>query len=160
MVMNVKGILVKYGPQHLAKGVERAFQELDNIIVGAPIQPSLAGNIAMSVLGAVGAFMAPKPFDEVLAIWGGHHSTTLWDYLEAALAPVPAARARLAYGQGGGGVPATVPGVGYTFLPTTGRAVPTRPGLSTQVRYAPQQRVVTAPKFIPGVLRPKYQHGA
>ena len=142
MVMDVKAILVKYGPQHLAKGVERAFVELDNIIVGAPIQPSLAGNIAMSVVGAIGAFMAPAPFDEILAIWGGHHSTTLWDYLEAAIAPAARVRA------------------GRTFIPTTGQFVPTRPGLAARTRYAPEQRIVTAPKFIPGVLRPKYMHGA
>ena len=35
-----------------------------------------------------------------------------------------------------------------------------RPGLSTRVKYAPEMRVVTAPKFIPGVLRPKFMHGA
>ena len=37
---------------------------------------------------------------------------------------------------------------------------PIAPGLSRSVRYAPEQRVVTAPKFIPGVLRPKYMHGS
>lgn len=37
--------------------------------------------------------------------------------------------------------------------------VATRPGLTRQIRYAPEQRVVTAPRFIPGRLRPKYQHG-
>ena len=147
MVMNVKTLLVKIGPQHLAKGVERAFDELDNIIVGSPIQPSLAGNLGMSVLGAIGAFVAPKPYDEILAIWGGHHSTTLWDYLETALVPT-VARAR-----------AGVARAARTYMPTTGRFVPTRPGLATTVKYAPEQRVVTAPKFIPGVLRPKFMHG-
>lgn len=37
---------------------------------------------------------------------------------------------------------------------------PVAPGLTTRVRYAPEQRILTAPKFIPGVLRPKYMHGA
>lgn len=140
--MELKSILVKWGPQHLAKGVERGLVELDKIIVGSPIQPSLAGNLAFSALGAAGAFMAPAPWDEILAIWGGHHSTTLWDYLEGMISPAPTARA------------------GLTYMPTTGRFVATRPGLGTAVKYAPEQRVVTSPKFIPGVLRPKYQHGA
>ena len=144
MVLKPKEVLVKVGPQHLAKGLERAFIELDKIIVGLPVQPSLIGNIGMTLLGVAGAFMAPKPFDEVLAILGGHHSTTLWDYLEAALVPAVRARAVVA---------------SRTFVPTTGGFVPTTPGLSARVRYAPEQRVVTAPKFIPGVLRPKFMHG-
>ncbi len=37
---------------------------------------------------------------------------------------------------------------------------PVRQGLTTQVRYSPEQRILTAPKFIPGVLRPKFMHGA
>lgn len=141
--MDVKTLLMKIGPQHLAKGVERGLVELDNIIVGWPVQPSLVGNLAMTGLGAIAAFMAPAPFDEILAIWGGHHSTTLWDYLEAGITPPPAV-ARAA----------------YTYIPTTGRMVPTRPGLGARVKYAPEQRVITAPKFIPGVIRPKYQLGS
>jgi len=145
MPQDIKAILIKWGPQHLAKGVERGLEELDKVIVGWPVQPSLVGNLGLAVLGAIGAFMAPAPFDEVLAIYGGHHSTTLWDYIEGMI--TPAARARLG-------------GAGLTYIPTTGQMVPTRPGLGATVRYAPEQRVVTAPKFIPGVLRPKYQHGA
>lgn len=141
-MLDAKGILVKWGPQHLAKGVERAFFELDKIIVGSPVQPSLIGNLAMTGLGALGAFMTPSPWDEILAIYGGHHSTTLWDYLEAGLVPPPLARAAL------------------TYMPTTGQYVPTRPGLGTTVKYAPEQRVVAAPKFVPGVLRPKFQLGS
>ena len=142
-MIDLKKILVKWGPQHLAKGIERGLVELDGVIVGWPVQPSLVGNLAFTALGAVGAFMAPKPFDEIMAIWGGHHSTTLWDYLEGMM--TPAARARVA---------------ARTYIPSTQTLVPTRPGLGEKIRYAPQQRVVTAPKFIPGVLRPKYQHGA
>lgn len=142
MTLDVKTVLVEVGPQHLAKGIERGFKELDNIIVGLPVQPSLIGNIAMTLVGVGGALMAPAPFDEILAILGGHHSTTLWDYLEAGITPPPAAR------------------VARTYIPTTGAFVPTRPGLARTVRYAPEQRVVTAPKFIPGVLRPKFMHGA
>ncbi|MCJ7767542.1 hypothetical protein MUP79_04050, partial [Candidatus Bathyarchaeota archaeon] len=143
----IKEILIAWGPQHLAKGVERGLKEVDKVIVGWPVQPSLLGNLGLAALGAIGAFIAPKPFDEVLAIYGGHHSTTLWDYAEAAMTPAAALRM-----QSGG--------AGLTYIPTTGQMVPTRPGLGATVRYAPEQRVVTAPKFIPGVLRPKYQHGA
>ena len=35
-----------------------------------------------------------------------------------------------------------------------------RPGLTTMVRYGPEQSIVTAPKFTPGVLTPKYGLGA
>lgn len=144
-MLDPKEILIKIGPQHLAKGIERALDEVDKVIVGWPVQPSLVGNAGLAALGAIGAFMAPSPYDEILAIWGGHHSTTLWDYLEAMMTPVARARAG---------------GAGLTYIPTTGQFVPTRPGLAAQVRYGPEQRIVTAPKFIPGVLRPKYLHGA
>lgn len=145
-MIDPKGILIKWGPQHLAKGIERGLEELDKIIVGSPVQPSLIGNLAFTGIGALGGFLAPAPYDEILAIWGGHHSTTLWDYLEAGMAP-PAAR--LAMSQ-----------AGLTYIPTTGQYVPARPGLGASIKYAPEQRVVTAPKFIPGVLRPKFQLGS
>lgn len=143
--MDAKALLIKWGPQHIAKGVERALLEADKIIVGSPIQPSLAGNIALTAIEAMAGFFAPSPWDEILITMGGHHSTTLWDYLEAMM--TPAARVGL-------GRPT------MTYIPTTGQFVPTRPGLGETVRYAPEQRVVTAPKFIPGALRPKYQLGS
>jgi len=143
--MDPKTLLIAWGPQHLAKGVERAFVELDKIIVGSPIQPSLAANLAATALETLVAFMAPTPWDGILVTMAGHHSTTLWDYIEAAL--VPTAGVRLATG-------------GRTYIPSTGQFVPTRPGLGETVRYAPEQRVITAPKFIPGVLRPKYGLGS
>lgn len=49
---------------------------------------------------------------------------------------------------------------GLTLIRTTGMMVPTRPGLTERIRYAPEQRIITAPKFIPGVLRPRYGLGA
>lgn len=141
--MDPKTLLIKWGPQHPAKGLERGFRELDNYIVGWPVQPSLVANSAATVLGAVGALMTTGPIDEILALWAGHHSTTLWDYLEGMITPPPALRAGT-----------------RTLIPSTGAYVPTRPGLTQRIRYSPEQRVVTGPKFIPGVLRPKYQHGA
>ena len=35
-----------------------------------------------------------------------------------------------------------------------------RPGLTTMVRYGPEQSIVTAPRFTPGVLTPKYGLGS
>lgn len=142
MVASIMDLVKLWGPQHVAKGIERGLIEVDKLVVGWPVQPSLLGNLGMAAVGAIGAFMTGAPIDEFLAIMGGHHSTTLWDYLEAMLAPPAVARA------------------GYTYIPTTGQFVPTRPGLATQVKYAPEQRVFTAPKFVPGVLRPKYQLGS
>ena len=135
-----KELLKKWGPQHLAKGIEMGLNEVDKIIVGLPVQPSLIGNLAFAAAGAIGGFMAPSEWDEFLLIWGGHHSTTLWDYLLPMLTP-------------------TVARAGVAYIPSTGRYVPARPGLGTTVKYAPEQRVVQAPRFTPGVLRPKFQLG-
>lgn len=140
--MDIKQILVKWGPQHLAKGVEMGLDELDNIIVGWPVKPSFVGNLAATGLGAIGAFMAPAPYDEILMTYAGHHSTKLWDYLKLPTGVRVASRPSM------------------TYIPSTGELVSTRPGLGESIKYAPEQRVVTAPKFIPGVLRPKYQLGS
>lgn len=146
MPIGVKGLFTAIGPQVLAKGVEWGLEELDKVITGWPVQPSLIGNLGFTALGAIGAFIAPEPFDLILAIYGGHHLTAAEDGIIAAFA-TPAARLSASR-------------AGLTYIPTTGQMVPTRPGLSANVRYAPEQRIVTAPKFIPGVLRPKYLHGA
>lgn len=148
-MIDPKRLLVLVGPQHLAKGIERAFQELDTYIIGSPIQPSLAANLGGATLGMLGSLFVGSPFDEVLAIMGGHMSTKLWDYIEAMI-PVPAARLR--YVQGGGSP--------QTLIPSTGGFVPTRPGLTQSIRYSPEQRIVHSPKFIPGVLRPKFALGS
>jgi len=79
-------ILKYYGPQHLAKGIERGFEEVDRITGRAALppheRPSFWGNVGMTVVGALGALLLPEPWDLVLAVWGGHHSTTLWDFAE------------------------------------------------------------------------------
>lgn len=158
-----KKLLVLVGPQHLAKGLERGFQELDTYIVGSPIQPSLAANLLGAAGGMLGSLFVKAPWDEVLAIMGGHMSTKLWDYLEAMMTGLPlAARARAAnmrYVQGGGSPQVSAAGT-QTLIPSTGAYVPRRPGLTQDIRYFPQQRIVTSPKFIPGVLRPKFQLGS
>jgi hypothetical protein len=151
-MIDPKRLLVLVGPQHLAKGLERGFQELDTYIIGSPIQPSLAANLGGAALGMLGSLFVGSPWDEILAIMGGHMSTKLWDYVEAMIPP-PAAT-RLRYVQGGVSAGGT-----QTLIPSTGAYVPRRPGLTQDIRYAPEQRVVTSPKFIPGVLRPKFQLG-
>lgn len=82
--------------------------------------------------------MTREPFDEILAIWAGHHSTTLWDYVEEMLTPA-------------------------TFI-TGRRAAPTRisarPGLTAAVTGVPGFAKIRARRFIPGQLRPKYQLGS
>jgi len=156
-MINPKRLLTLVGPQHLSKGLERGIQELDTYIVGSPIQPSLAANLAGASLGMLGSLFVKAPWDEVLAVMGGHMSTKLWDYVEAMI-PAPTL-ARLRYVQGGGS-PQVSAGGTQTLIPSTGAYVPRRPGLTQDIRYSPQQRIVTSPKFIPGVLRPKFQLGS
>lgn len=79
-------ILKDWGPQHVAKILEIGLNELDNVIVGSPVQPSLIGNITCAVVGALGEIIAPNLKDPLL-IWGGHHSTALWDYFLPMIIP-------------------------------------------------------------------------
>lgn len=145
MVADLRTLLVRWGPQHLAKGIERGLEEVDNVVTGLPVKASLIGNLGFAALGAMGGFMAPAPYDDILLTWGGHHSTTLWDYLEEAITPAAALRRLTARTT--------------SLLQPTG-TVGYRPGLASEIRYAPEQRVITAPKFVPGVLRPKFQLGS
>jgi len=102
-VVTASDILKYWGPQHLAKGVERGFVEVDRITGRAALppheRPSFWGNIGMTVAGALGALFLPSPLDLVLAVWGGHHSTTLWDYAEEYVA---GGAGRVAYRPAGG----------------------------------------------------------
>ena len=155
-MLKPKQILVKIGPQHLGKGVSYVLAELDKAFPAFPVKPSLIGNIALTVAGFIGGFLAPAPLDEVLAIWGGFHSTNLWDYLQAGVAPA----VRLSNNPGftTSLQPYAQPGI---------KLVPTRPGTSTptdiahrKVNVGPYAGGGGAPKFIPGILRPKFMHGA
>ena len=139
---NVMEILGTWGPQFVAKAGEMGFNYLDTVITGWPVQPSLALNALAAGGGAIAAFLAKAPIDHMLAIASGHFATKLVDYI--ALPAAPAARL----------------GLGQTYIPSTGQFVPTRPGLSQNIRYGPEQRVVTAPKFTTTNLRPKYQLGS
>ena len=144
-MLDPKAIIVKVGPMHLGKGVSLVLKEIDNVFPGLPVKASLVGNLGFTALGVAGGFLAPAPLDEVLAIWGGFHSTELWDYLQEGLTPT----ARLAFKQGNGT-----------------RLVPTRPGLSEAVITRPKVEVgpyaggMGAQQFTPGVLRPKFMLGS
>lgn len=140
-MLDPKEMLVKIGPQHLGKGVTYVLAELDKIWPDSPVQPSLVGNIILTASGLLGGYFAPEPLDEILVIWGGHHSTNLWDYLSAGASSAPAVARKL-------------------------NLVPTRPGLSKptdiarrKVEVGPYAGGGGAPKFTPGVLRPKFTHG-
>lgn len=90
-------LLKVYGPQHVAKGVERGLVEVDRVTGRSALppheRPSFWGNVAGTIGASIGACVISPPWDMVLALIGGHMSTTLWDFGEEYLAPV-AARAR------------------------------------------------------------------
>lgn len=101
-------LLTYWGPQHLAKGLERGFEEVDRVTGKTALKPverpSFYLNVAGAIAGALGALYLGPPFDMVAAIWGGHHSTTLWDYAEEYIAP-------------GTGAPTGSPQVSYSRVP-------------------------------------------
>ena len=152
-MLDPKKILIKVGPQHLGKGVSYVLAELDKVFPAWPVQPSLIGNIALTAAGFIGGLYAPDPLDEILVIWGGHHSTNLWDYLSGISLGSSSSKVGLKALKG---------------LPSPRqRLVPTRPGLSIpqdiarrKVQVGPYAGGAGAPKFVPGVLRPKFMHGA
>jgi len=100
-MMKIGDVLRVWGPQHLAKGVERGLNELDRVLgkTGAPVyeKPSFYGNLIAAIGGAVAALKLGSPWDVVMAIYSGHHSTTLWDYLEEFMATGLTTRARVTY---------------------------------------------------------------
>lgn len=95
--MKPESLLTYWGPQHLAKGLERGFEEVDRITGRTALKPverpSFYLNVVGTVAGALGALYLASPYDMVTAIWGGHHSTTLWDYAEEYIAPAVTYRA-------------------------------------------------------------------
>ena len=80
------GIIV--GAQHVAKGLERAFWEID-LRTGRAAKPphervstwaSLGIGVASVVAGALGK--VPPPWDMFLISMGGHLTTEVWDVVE------------------------------------------------------------------------------
>jgi len=95
-----KEVGVVYGGQHIAKGLERGFVEIDKYMKkeAALVQerPSTWLNVGLGIgLPLVAVFGKVKsPYDMLLVLMGGHFSTKLWDYAEeAALAMAPASAA-------------------------------------------------------------------
>ena len=145
-MLDAKKILVKIGPQHLGKGVTYVLAELDTVFPDSPVKPSLVGNIGLTIAGFLGGLYAPAPLDEILVIWGGHHSTNLWDYLRTGIGPYTPPVAALSSRN-------------TQLVPTRGLAKPVDIA-RTKVEVGPYAGGGGAPKFIPGVLRPKFMHGA
>jgi len=119
-------LLRSWGPQHLAQGLERGYREVDVVTGRVGLKPherpSFYLNLASAAGLGIGALMLKPPWDVVLAIWAGHHSTTLWDFLEEYVA-----------GGGGGLSPKYSPTETPQYTPVKGeagsvKATPTRVG--------------------------------
>jgi len=113
---------LKYGAQHIAKGINRALVEVDRMTgkAGAPIQerPSVWTSIGLGIiLPIVGVFGKIKdPYDKLMVLIGGYLSTNVWDYIEEAMTAAG----------GGGGAAATATYVPrFTLPPTTPTSTPT-----------------------------------
>jgi hypothetical protein len=82
-----------YGGSHIAKGLERAFVEVDKYVgkAASPVQerPSTWLNVVLGVaLPVVSAALKVKkePLGTLLALVGAHMSTKVWDYVEEYMA--------------------------------------------------------------------------
>jgi hypothetical protein len=81
-----------YGGSHIAKGLERAFVEVDKRLgkAASPVQerPSTWLNVGLGLaLPVVSAALKVKePLVTLLALVGAHMSTKVWDYLEEYMA--------------------------------------------------------------------------
>jgi hypothetical protein len=91
-----KEVGIIYGGQHIAKGLERGFVEIDRYMEreAAAVQerPSTWLNVGLGValpfIAVIGR--VKSPYDMLLALMGGHFSTKIWDYVEeASLAMAP-----------------------------------------------------------------------
>ncbi len=86
--VGMKEVLLVYGFQHLAKGLERGFKEIDRVTGREALaiweRPSFWLNtaIAVGVPIAVAAKAIPEDWAIPMLILGGHMSTTWWDYGE------------------------------------------------------------------------------
>jgi hypothetical protein len=104
---------VIYGGQHIAKGLERGFVEVDRYMnrSASPVQerPSTWLNMGLGVgLPLVAMYgKVRSPYNALMVLMGGHFSTKLWDYGEEVLT-----------GVGGGGAARVV------YVPAAAAATP------------------------------------
>ena len=89
--LETKGLLGIYGPDWIAKGLERGFKQID-IVTGraalpAHLRPSFWLNLAGMSGGILGGLKLREPWDLVAAVMGAHMSTTMMDYAEEYVAP-------------------------------------------------------------------------
>lgn len=102
---------IKYGAQHIAKGINRALIEVDRMAgkAAAPIQerPSVWTSIGLGIALPIAAMYlkVKDPYDKLLILIGGYLSTNVWDYIEEAMT-----------GAGGGGAAAYTP---TAYIPPT-----------------------------------------
>lgn len=115
-----------YGGQHIAKGLERGFEQIDYLTgkAAAPVQQRLSTwlNIGLSiVLPFIAVFTRiGDPWDKLLVLAGGHMSTKIWDYVEEGMA---------AGGGGGGGY---MPAIQEMEASPT-EAAPTAPAIPSEL---------------------------
>ena len=142
LVENVKmrgkdvGIII--GSQHVAKGLERAWIEVDKVVAPTATlvsKPSTWLNLGLGVALPVLAIAWKKikaPWDIVLATMGGHMTTKIWDYAEEALVP-----AGVRYIPSAAYSAAEIPGGAPEFYPPRyGQAQSLQPVLRDHVRFA------------------------
>jgi len=142
--MAVKGrdIGAIYGSQHVAKGLERGFVEVDTYMgaAGKPVaeRPSTWLNMGLGIGLPIVAWAAKikAPWDVVLISMGAHMSTKAWDYAEEALVPA-AARPVVVRGIVPTWTAAETPGGAPEFYPPMyGQKAGTAPVITDHVRYS------------------------
>ena len=118
------GVIV--GAQHVAKGLERAFWEID-LRTGRAARPphervstwaSLGVGVASVVAGALGK--VPPPWDLFLISMGGHLTTEVWDVVEEYAVTGGAATAGVWVPSAGGPVKAKAPAQPQEQAPPAG----------------------------------------
>jgi hypothetical protein len=114
MAWATTGIIV--GGQHVAKGLERSFKEVDRMAGRATSPPLQRPSTWINALGGIALVLIPRfvrvgeRLDLFLTALGGHLTTQLWDVVEEAMATG---------GGGGGGAAAAAAFVPATPVATT-----------------------------------------
>lgn len=100
MAVSYREIGVVYGAQHLAKGAERGFEEIDTYMGKSALKPherpstwlNMGLGFGLPIITYLARRRIKTPWDLLLISAGGHMSTKVWDYAEEyATIPVTAA---------------------------------------------------------------------